>query len=305
MRVAGRIRDSDIAQVRDRNRIDEVVGEYVALRRAGGGALKGLCPFHDEKTPSFNVRPTHGTFHCFGCGEGGDVIAFVMKIDHLGFVEAVERLADRVGIQLTYEGGGTASSATAAPAPGWSTRTARRRSSTPSSCARRGAPGAGVPRRARVRPRWRAPFGCGYAPSGWDRLTKHLLGRGFVVEELVQGGAVPGGPARPDRPVPPPAAVADQGPRRRRGRLRRAPAVRRRPDRGEVPQHRRDADLQEVAGAVRARPGQAGDRPAAPGRRGRGLHRRDGHARCRACRPPSPPAARRSARSTSRCCAGC
>src|SRR3954462_14685622 len=104
--VVGRIRDSDIAEVRDRNRIDEVVGEYVALRRAGGGALKGLCPFHDEKTPSFNVRSTHGTFHCFGCGEGGDVIAFVKKLDHLSFVEAVERLADRVGIQLTYEGGG-------------------------------------------------------------------------------------------------------------------------------------------------------------------------------------------------------
>ncbi|WP_318295515.1 CHC2 zinc finger domain-containing protein, partial [Streptomyces griseoaurantiacus] len=69
--MAGRIRESDIAAVRERNRIDEVVGEYVALRRAGGGALKGLCPFHDEKTPSFNVRPSHGTFHCFGCGEGG------------------------------------------------------------------------------------------------------------------------------------------------------------------------------------------------------------------------------------------
>ena len=58
--MAGRIRDSDIAEVRDRTRIEEVVGEYVALRRAGAGSLKGLCPFHDEKTPSFNVRPTHG-----------------------------------------------------------------------------------------------------------------------------------------------------------------------------------------------------------------------------------------------------
>src|SRR5690606_11582978 len=103
--VAGRIRESDIAEVRDRNRIDDVVGDYVALRNAGGGAQKGLCPFHDEKTPSFNVRPSHGTVHRFGCGEGGDVIAFLVKIEHLGFVEAVERLADRVGIQLTYEGG--------------------------------------------------------------------------------------------------------------------------------------------------------------------------------------------------------
>ena len=103
--MAGRIREADVALVRDRSRLDDVIGEYVTLRRAGGGTLKGLCPFHDEKTPSFNVRAGHGTFHCFGCGEGGDVIAFVMKIEHLGFVEAVERLADRTGVQLTYEGG--------------------------------------------------------------------------------------------------------------------------------------------------------------------------------------------------------
>ena len=88
-RVAGRIRDSDIAEVRDRTRIEEVVGEYVALRRAGAGSLKGLCPFHDEKTPSFTVRPSHNSFHCFGCAEGGGVIDFVMKIEHIGFVEAV------------------------------------------------------------------------------------------------------------------------------------------------------------------------------------------------------------------------
>ena len=104
--MGGRIRDSDIAEIRDRVRIDEVVGEYVALRRAGAGSLKGLCPFHDEKTPSFTVRPTHGSFHCFGCAEGGGVIDFVMKIEHLGFVEAVERLADQIGFRLTYTGAG-------------------------------------------------------------------------------------------------------------------------------------------------------------------------------------------------------
>jgi hypothetical protein len=104
--LARRIRESDIALVRERNQIDDVIGEYVALRQVGEGTVKGLCPFHDEKTPSFNVRPTHGTFHCFGCGEGGDVIAFLTKIDHLSFVEAVERLAERAGIKLTYEDGG-------------------------------------------------------------------------------------------------------------------------------------------------------------------------------------------------------
>ena len=60
-----------------------MVGDYVQLRRAGADSLKGLCPFHDEKSPSFHVRPNHGHFHCFGCGEGGDVYAFVQKIEHV------------------------------------------------------------------------------------------------------------------------------------------------------------------------------------------------------------------------------
>lgn len=68
--MAGRINDEDIAAVRERARIDEVIGEYVALRNAGGGSLKGLCPFHDEKTPSFQVTPSRGFFYCFGCEAG-------------------------------------------------------------------------------------------------------------------------------------------------------------------------------------------------------------------------------------------
>ncbi|GAA1201782.1 DNA primase [Prauserella alba] len=184
--MAGRIRDSDIAQVRERNRIDDVVGEYVALRRAGGGALKGLCPFHEEKTPSMNVRPTHGTFHCFGCGEGGDAIKFIMQIEHLPFVEAVERLADRIGLQLTYEGGG---------------RDVRRENrgtrlrlvevhkaaqafyaeqlTTPEAeAARTFLKERGFDQAAAGR------FGCGFAPGGWDKLTKHLLNQGFELGEL-------------------------------------------------------------------------------------------------------------------------
>ncbi|MGH3906403.1 MAG: DNA primase [Pseudonocardiaceae bacterium] len=187
--MAGRIRDADIAEVRERNRIDEVVGEYVALRRAGAGSLKGLCPFHDEKTPSLNVRPGHGTFHCFGCGEGGSVVDFVMKIDHLGFVEAVERLADRVGIQLTYTGGGPSVQRD---------RGTRSRlvevnklaqefyveqlSSSEARTAREFLATRGFDQKAA------GTFGCGFAPSGWEQLTKHLLGRGFTVEELVKAG---------------------------------------------------------------------------------------------------------------------
>ncbi|MDT7667928.1 MAG: primase, partial [Pseudonocardiales bacterium] len=187
--MAGRIRDADIAQVRERARIDEVVGEYVALRRAGAGSLKGLCPFHDEKSPSFNVRPTHGTFHCFGCGEGGSVIDFVMKIEHLGFVEAVERLADQVGVRLTYEGGG----ASVQREKGTRTRLleANRRAAefyverlhTPEAApAIQFLTGRGFDAASAQH------FGCGFAPSEWDGLTKHLLAAGFNLEELYKAG---------------------------------------------------------------------------------------------------------------------
>ncbi|MDT7708389.1 MAG: primase [Pseudonocardiales bacterium] len=187
--MAGRIRDSDIVEVRDRARIDEVVGDYVALRPAGSGSLKGLCPFHDEKSPSFNVRPSHGTFHCFGCGEGGDAIAFIQKIEVVGFVEAVERLADKVGFQLTYEGGGSSVQRDR----GTKTRLleANKRAAefyaaqlrTPEAApAVQFLTSRGFDTAAAVR------FGCGYAPSGWDTLTKHLLAAGFSLDELTKAG---------------------------------------------------------------------------------------------------------------------
>ena len=78
--MAGRIRNEDVVLVRERARIDEVVREHVSLKSAGGASLKGLCPFHDEKSPSFHVTPSKGFWYCFGCGEGGDVIGFLQKI---------------------------------------------------------------------------------------------------------------------------------------------------------------------------------------------------------------------------------
>jgi len=183
--VAGRIRDSDIAEVRERSRIDEVVGDYVALRRAGAGSLKGLCPFHDEKTPSFNVRPTHGTFHCFGCGVGGSVVDFLMKIEHLGFVEAVERLADRVGLRLTYEGGGSSVQRDR----GTRSRLVEANKVAAEFYAEQLRSPEAQPAREFLTERGfdqaaATDFGCGFAPSGWDSLTKHLLGRGFELVEL-------------------------------------------------------------------------------------------------------------------------
>ena len=100
--MPGRIRNDDIALVRDKSRIDEVVREHVALKSVGG-SLKGLCPFHDEKTPSFHVTPAKGFWYCFGCGEGGDVFSFLQKIEHTSFSETVEKLAGKYNIQLRYE----------------------------------------------------------------------------------------------------------------------------------------------------------------------------------------------------------
>jgi DNA primase (bacterial type) len=102
--LAGRINAEDVATVKERSSIEDIVREHVTLRPAGIGTLKGLCPFHDEKTPSFNVRPAMGTYHCFGCGEGGDVISFVQQVEHLTFAETIERLAGKFGIELRYRG---------------------------------------------------------------------------------------------------------------------------------------------------------------------------------------------------------
>ena len=103
-----RIRQADVDEVKARINIADIVGERVALKSAGVGSLKGLCPFHDEKSPSFHVRPQVGYYHCFGCGESGDVYSFLREMDHVSFTEAVERLAGRIGYSLHYEDGGSA-----------------------------------------------------------------------------------------------------------------------------------------------------------------------------------------------------
>ena len=107
VRMAGLIVRKDIDLVRERTDLKAVVEEFVTLRSAGVGSFKGLCPFHDERTPSFHVRPGVGTYHCFGCGAHGDVISFLMELEHTTFTETVERLASRVGVELHYEDGGT------------------------------------------------------------------------------------------------------------------------------------------------------------------------------------------------------
>ncbi|MHB1062966.1 MAG: DNA primase [Georgenia sp.] len=190
--MAGLIRREDIATVRERARIEEVVGTYVTLKPAGVGSMKGLCPFHDERTASFHVRPQLGLWHCFGCDEGGDVISFVQKIDHLPFTEAVERLADKVGIQLRYEDGGTTRPR---EEPGRRQRLVEaHRVAEEFYAAQLDGPEAEAPRRFLAERGFdrqaTATFGVGYAPKGWDHLMRHLRGRGFTEAELSASGLV-------------------------------------------------------------------------------------------------------------------
>jgi DNA primase len=196
--VAGLIKPEDVQAVKERTSIDDIVRDHVTLRNAGMGSLKGLCPFHDEKTPSFTVRPAVGAYHCFGCGEGGDVISFVMAVDHLTFSEAVERLAGRLGMELRYE----ESSGRGGP---------------------RESEGGGLGKRSRLVEAHRAAaefyhetlitsaearagrdflrakgftsgpavhFGVGYAPGSGTALADHLRDNGFTLDELVTGGLV-------------------------------------------------------------------------------------------------------------------
>jgi DNA primase len=189
--VAGRFVAEDVATLKERTSLEEVVREHVTLRRSGSSLL-GLCPFHDEKTPSFNVNPTTNHYFCFGCQEGGDAISFVQKVEHLTFTEAVERLAQRIGMGMRHEDGGT-----------------RQRDD------------GGVGRRARLVEAHRVAqefyadqlltaqgaragrdfmrkrgfdsaaatlFGVGYAPRGGEDLVRHLRVKGFQDDELVAGG---------------------------------------------------------------------------------------------------------------------
>ncbi|MGW2930817.1 DNA primase [Streptomyces sp. NPDC001156] len=188
--MAGRINDEDVKAVRDAVPIDSVVSEYLQLRNAGGGNLKGLCPFHDEKSPSFQVSPSKGLFHCFGCQEGGDTITFVMKVDHLSFSEAVERLAARTGITLRYEEGGYNPTHQRGErirlveahklAAEWY---AEQLGSGPEAeTGRKFLAERGFDQAAALH------FGVGYSPQGWDHLTRFLRGKGFSDKELLLSG---------------------------------------------------------------------------------------------------------------------
>jgi DNA primase len=187
--MQGRIRNDDVALVRDSARIDQVVSEYLSIKSAGGGSLKGLCPFHDEKTPSFHVTPSRGLWYCFGCGEGGDVIAFVQKVDNLSFVEAVEKLADKFNIELRFEQGSSNIS---------DNRNQKNKifeinrltkefyqkflSNPEAEIGRKFLKGRGFDKNSADK------FSIGFAPKSWDSLTKYLSAKGFNEDELILAG---------------------------------------------------------------------------------------------------------------------
>ncbi len=199
--MAGRIREESIAEVREKAAIDEVVSQYVTLKNAGGGSQKGLCPFHDEKTPSFNVNPSRNTFHCFGCGEGGDVISFLMKIDGLSFAETVERLADKYGVELRREDGDVRDDRPRGPSRGKLVEAHRvaqeyyaEQLLTPEA-----APARQFLTERSFDSAAADTFGVGFAPRDGDALFKHLRSRGFSQDELVTAGLVAIGRSAYDR----------------------------------------------------------------------------------------------------------
>jgi len=187
--VTGRIREDVIVAIRERLSLDQVVADYVALKPAGAGRLKGLCPFHDEKTPSFNVNAALGFYKCFGCSASGDAITFVRELEHLSFTEAVEVLARKAGVEVTYEQG------SAAPRQQGSQRQRlldAHREAASYYVAQLGTPEAEIGRaflreRGFAEQAW-AHFGVGYAPNEWESLTRQLRSKGFTNEELLAGG---------------------------------------------------------------------------------------------------------------------
>ena len=185
--MAGKIRARDIEEVKSRVNIADVVGEYVTLKNASVGSLKGLCPFHDEKSPSFNVRPMQGFYHCFGCGEGGDVYKFLQQLESISFYEAVEKLAARVGFELTYEDGGPAVD------QGQRSRILEANTAAAAFYQSQLMTDDAIPGRDFLKGRGfdknaAEIFGVGFAPKGWSNLTEHLKKLGFTIEELVTSG---------------------------------------------------------------------------------------------------------------------
>jgi DNA primase len=191
--MAGRIKQSDIEELKSRLNIADIVGDHVSLKSAGVGSLKGLCPFHDERSPSFHVRPGVGYYHCFGCGESGDVYSFVQKTDHLSFTETIERLAERIGFQLHYEEGGKETAEKGSRVRILAANQAAERFFIEQLGSAEAATGRAFLGERGFDKSAAELFGIGYAPKGWNGLRDHLRSKAFSDEELVAAGLVSSG----------------------------------------------------------------------------------------------------------------
>ena len=180
-----RVKQSDIEQLKDRVDIVELIGSYISLKAAGPGSFKGLCPFHGEKSPSFHVRSNPAFYHCFGCGVGGDAFKFVKEIDKVGFSEAIEKLAQRTGYQLTYEEGERETSNRnlllninkAASEYYKSQLQSEEGKAARDFLVARGFDLDSI-----------SEFEVGYAPKGWQNLSQHLTEKGFTLEDQALAG---------------------------------------------------------------------------------------------------------------------
>ncbi|MBL3700330.1 DNA primase [Leucobacter luti] len=188
--MAGRIRASDVEEVKRRTNLGDLVGDYVTLKNAGIDSMKGLCPFHDERSPSFHVRPALGYYHCFGCGESGDAFTFLQRMDHLTFAESVERLAARIHYTLTYEEGGYAREEGPNRARLLAANQAAAAFYVAQLASEEGAAGRAFLEQRGFDPAAAELFGVGYAPRGWNSLTDHLKAQGYTPAELAQAGLV-------------------------------------------------------------------------------------------------------------------
>lgn len=188
--MAGLIRQEDIDKVRNAADLYDIVSASVKLKPAGVGSFSGLCPFHDEKTPSFYVRPSMGLWHCFGCGRSGDVFGYVQERENLDFPDAVELLADKYHIELRRETGRGNDNARKGSkrtrllemneeAQRFFTEQLKTQEALP---ARQLLGGRDFSQEDCAR------FGCGYAPQGWDNLVRHLANKGYTQQEMLDAG---------------------------------------------------------------------------------------------------------------------
>ena len=187
--MPGMILKEDIEKVRATADLYDIVSATVTLKPSGTGTYVGLCPFHDEKTPSFSVRPALGVWHCFGCGLGGDVFGYVEHQENVDFRDAVELLADRYHIELRYAQSNAKKEHTGS-------KRARLLEANEAAqeffvsqlmtkdalAARKLLDGRNFSQADCQR------FGCGYAPQGWDNLVRYLAGKGFTQQEMLDAG---------------------------------------------------------------------------------------------------------------------